>query len=111
MNRSLNVEASTQDEADWEMRIDWVAAQSKRVFAGKPGLLPEHCGSFEIGELIKLHDCDEGHLSETAAFTMSIELSQLSIADTLRYPPKRTLTIADPLRENGGRWADSLRRL
>jgi uncharacterized protein (DUF2384 family) len=37
MNRSLNVEASTPDEADWEMRIDWVAAQSKRVFAGKPG--------------------------------------------------------------------------
>jgi hypothetical protein len=31
------MEASTQDEADWEMRIDWVAAQSTRVFAGKPG--------------------------------------------------------------------------
>jgi hypothetical protein len=31
------VETPTLGEATWEMRITWVAEQSKRVFTGRPG--------------------------------------------------------------------------
>jgi uncharacterized protein (DUF2384 family) len=35
--KTSKVETPSPGESAWETRIDWVAAQSKRVFAGRPG--------------------------------------------------------------------------